>query len=308
MKEENLSSVEGFLIVGFSDLPQLQVPLFTAFCIIYLMTLAGNLLIMATIYSNSHLHTPMYFFLTNLSFLDISYTSVVFPQMLAHFFQKGRYISLTNCLLQAYFFMMMVSTEYLILSVMAYDRYVAICNPLHYMALMNNAVCIRLAAGSWVVSFMVPISHTVLVSELSFCGSHTINHFFCDLTALLKMSCSNTHIIETLTYIFGATLLMMSFLLIIISYVYITKSILKIKSRGGRNKAFHTCASHLTVVILFYGSLVSTYVRPTSTYSMKENKILSLSYIAVTPLCNPIIYTLKNTEFKSVLRRPRNVL
>ncbi|XP_069506111.1 olfactory receptor 5V1-like [Ambystoma mexicanum] len=306
MKEDNLSAVEDFFLVGFSDVPKLQIPLFAAFSLIYLMTLVGNLLIMITIYSNSHLHTPMYFFLINLSFIDISCTTIIFPPMLARFFLNGAHISLTECLVQAYCFMVTMSTEFLLLAVMAYDRYVAICNPLRYMTIMNKAVCMRLAAGIWGVSFMTPLSHTVLVSKLTFCESHTVNHFFCEVPSLMKLSCSSTYTIETLSYIFGAVELMMAFLLIIISYINIVSSILKIKSKGGRTKAFSTCASHLIVVILFFGSICSTYVRPASTTSMETDKLLSLSYIVITPMFNPVIYSLKNTEFKMALSKTKN--
>ncbi|XP_078507322.1 olfactory receptor 5V1-like [Lissotriton helveticus] len=302
---ENRTSGEPFLIVGFSDLPQMQVPIFVAFLVIYLSTVVGNLFVMATIYSNSCLHTPMYFFLSNLSFIDITYTSVIFPQMLVHFFQDGRHISFTECLLQMYFFIVMVSIEVLLLTAMAFDRYVAICNPLYYMAIMNKVVCFRLAVASWVVGFLDPIPHTILISRLSFCESHRINHFFCDITVLMKISCSSTYSVEAATYIIGAFLTMMSFLLVIISYINIVSAILKMKSIGGRWKAFSTCASHLTVVILYYGSICSTYIRPAST--MEDNKILSLTYIAVAPLCNPIIYTLKNTEFKDAMKRTKHI-
>ncbi|XP_078510158.1 olfactory receptor 1G1-like [Lissotriton helveticus] len=306
MNEENQSLKKDFLIVGFSDFPHLQVPLFAAFLLIYLLTLMGNILIIATVYSNSHLHTPMYFFLTSLSFNDVCYISVIFPQMLAHFFQEGTHVSFTECIIQMYFFMVMVVVEFLLLSTMAYDRYVAICNPLHYMTIMNTSVCVQLALGTWVSSFLIPLAHTVLFSHLSFCTNHTINHFFCDLTALLKISCSSTQTIETLTYVMGPILALTSLFLIIVSYIHITSSIMKIKSKEGRKKTFSTCVSHLTVVILFYGSLFGTYVRPTSSYTMRDNKISSLSYIAVTPLCNPIIYSLKNTTFKNALKKTMN--
>ncbi|XP_069057638.1 olfactory receptor 5V1-like [Pleurodeles waltl] len=303
---KNLSSLQHFLIVGFSDLPQMQIPLFVIFSLMYLMALLGNLIIMATIYARSQLQTPMYFFLSNLAFLDISYISAIFPQMLAHYFQNGRSISLTECLLQIYFFIYLVSTEFFLLTVMAYDRYVAICNPLHYTTIMNRTFCMQLASGSWALSFLVPLAHTVLMSKLTFCQPHRLNHFFCDVAALLKISCSNTHIIDMITYTLGATVLLISFLSIITSYVNITVSIQKIKSKRGRQKAFSTCASHLTVVILFYGSLSFAYVRPSSTYSLNDNKVMSLSYIVVTPLCNPIIYGIRNTDFKNALWNSKN--
>ncbi|XP_078507308.1 olfactory receptor 5V1-like [Lissotriton helveticus] len=307
MNESNMSTTTGFLIVGFSDIPQLKIPLFFALFSIYLITLMGNFLILIIIYLNSNLHTAMYFFLTQLSFVDIIFTSVIFPQLLVHFFAKDREVSLTECLLQLYFFIALVSAELLLLTVMAYDRYVAICVPLRYTTIMNKAMCMRLAAGSWTVGLLLGVPHPVLMSRFSFCESHIINHIFCDATALLKISCSSTSTIETLNYVDGSLVTMTSFIVIIMSYCKITSSILKIKSKTGKEKAFSTCASHITVVVLFYMSILSTYVRPISTYSIKENKIMSLSYVAVTPLCNPIIYSLKNAEFKKALKKAKSI-
>ncbi|XP_078510118.1 olfactory receptor 5V1-like [Lissotriton helveticus] len=189
---------------------------------------------------------------------------------------------------------------------MAYDRYVAICSPLHYKIIMTGDVCSWLAAGCWAISSLDPIPHTVLISQLTFCGSHTINHFFCDVTATMKLSCTSTNNIETLTYLIGAMLVLLALMLIFTSYIKITIAILRIQSAEGRQKAFSTCVSHITVVILFMGSLCSTYMRPTSKYSMKESKMLSLLYVVVTPLCNPIIYSFKNTDFKNVLWKKLN--
>ncbi|XP_069506115.1 olfactory receptor 1G1-like [Ambystoma mexicanum] len=302
MAGANLTSADTFLIVGFMDVPQLlRLSLFTAFSLIYVLTLVTNIVVIATIYLNSNLHTPMFFFLANLSVIDIGYTSVIFPKMLVHFFQEGTHFSLTECLLQIYHLGFMMSTEFLLLTVMAYDRYVAICHPLRYMTIMNKEVCIRLAAASWLVGLLDSIPHVLLISKLSFCESHTINHFFCDLTSLMKLSCSDTGTIDILTYILVAIMTLLSFLLIITSYVNIISSILKMKSRGGQRKAFSTCATHITVVLLFNGSVCSTYMRPK--YLMRENKVLSLLYVAVTPLFNPLIYSLSNTEFKNALKK-----
>ncbi|XP_069057652.1 olfactory receptor 6Y1-like [Pleurodeles waltl] len=306
MVPSNRTLPDKFLIVGFSDFPNMQVPIFVVFILVYITTLTGNLLIMVTIYFNSCLHTPMYIFLTHLSFIDISCTSVIFPKMLSQFFLESKYISLNQCLLQVYFFGTMISTEFHLLSVMAYDRYVAICHPLRYTTIMNDTVCIRLSIACWAVGLMDPIPHTIFISQLSFCGSHTINHFFCDVTSLMKLSCTSTSNIEVLTYILGAILIVMSFILIITSYINIISVILKIRSLEGRQKAFSTCTSHITVVILFSGSVCSTYIRPTSAYSIKQSKILSLMHIVVTPLCNPIIYSLNNTEFKNALQKKKN--
>ncbi|XP_078507006.1 olfactory receptor 1G1-like [Lissotriton helveticus] len=305
MEGENLTSEEQFQIIGFSDLPLMKIPLFITFTIVYVMTLIGNLLIMSIVFSRSHLHTPMYFFLINVAFIDITCISLTFPHMLAHFFQTGTLISLTKCLLQIYFFILLLVTEFLILTVMAYDRYVAICHPLHYMSIVNKNMCIQLASGSWLCGTLIPVPYAVLFSGFSYCQSHTINHFFCDFTALMKLSCTSIHGIEIMNYVYGSTFGLFPFIFVIASYVKIISAILKIKSTEGRHKTFSTCGSHLTVVILFFGSVCSTYMRPTSNILIKENKMLALLYTAIPPLCNPVIYTLKNKEFTNVLRKTK---
>ncbi|XP_069506129.1 olfactory receptor 1G1-like [Ambystoma mexicanum] len=282
----------------------MQVPLFAAFSMLYLATCVGNLLIIATVYSNSQLQTPMYFFLTNLSFVDISLTTVIFAPTLATFFQEGTVVSFSQCLIQMHFFFAMIEVEFYLLTVMAYDRYVAICHPLRYMTIMNKPVCLWLAVACWLMGLIEPIGHTIEMSKISFCESHTINHFFCDMTVLMKLSCSSTLTIELLTYILGTLITMVSFVLIITSYINIISSILKIRTVTGRRKAFSTCASHLTVVFLVYRSIFATYLRPASTFS--DNKISSLACIAIAPVCNPVIYSLKNTELKKALRKNKN--
>ncbi|XP_078510184.1 olfactory receptor 5G9-like [Lissotriton helveticus] len=286
---------------GEEDFLHLQKPLFVTFLIIYLIILIGNLIILATICYNSRLHTPMYFFLANLSFLDITYTSTTFPKMLVNFFLLKTPVSLTACLVQLYFFMCFACVEFTLLTAMAYDRYVAICIPLRYMVIMNKVTCLQLSAGAWIVGFLDPIAHTVLFSQLSFCGPNEINHFFCDITSILRLSCSSTHIIETLTYVIASVVLLNMFVLTLTSYIYIISAILKIRSSDGRRKTFSTCTSHLTVVLLLYGAISIMYVRPRSTYSQNYNKIYSLLYIALVPLCNPFIYSLKNKELKNFL-------
>ncbi|XP_078510098.1 olfactory receptor 5V1-like [Lissotriton helveticus] len=308
MEGENQTEANEFVIVGFVGVPQLQALFFATLLLVYMITLFGNVLIIAIVYLNIHLHTPMYFFLTNLSLLDINCPTIILPKLLAKFFQGKTVFSLTECLLQIYFFLVIVSTEFILLAIMAYDRYVAVCNPLRYMTIMSKDVCIRLAVGTWVVGFADPILHAVLLSRLSFCSSHIINHFFCDVTALMTLSCSSTRSIETSSYIFGSIIVVLPFLLVVVSYGNILNAILKIKSIQGRWKAFSTCTSHLTVVILFYGSLSSAYIRPTSTFSMNDNKLLSLSYTVITPLCNPFIYTLKNKDFKNALRKAKTTM
>ncbi|XP_078507283.1 olfactory receptor 5V1-like [Lissotriton helveticus] len=306
MKGQNQTLAAEFTLVGFYDFPHLLVPLFLAFLLIYSLVLVGNLLIMVIVYSNTQLHTPMYFFLTNLAFLDICCTTMIFPNMLAHFFLEVTHISLSGCLLQMFLFSTMVSTEFSLLTAMAYDRYVAICKHLQYVTTMNDVVCMKLAAVCWLLSFIDPIPHITLTSRLSFCGSHTINHFFCDVAAVMKLSCSSTSAVELALYIMGTLFGVAPFALTIASYINIISTILKIRSKGGRRKAFSTCASHLTVVILSYGVICSTYMRPSSTASVKYNKVFSLLYVAITPLCNPIIYSLKNEEFKNIRRKTKN--
>ncbi|XP_069506100.1 olfactory receptor 2D2-like [Ambystoma mexicanum] len=304
MEAENRNSTTDILIVGFSDLPRLQAPLFSMFLLLYLLILSGNFLIVATVLGTSQLHTPMYFFVTMLSLIDITYTTVVLSPMLAHFFLKDVHVSLTKCLIQMHLFVAMAAAEVVLLTVMAYDRYVAICNPLHYHAIMNLAVCIQLALGSWVGGLMVALPITIAVSGFSYCGFHTINHFFCDVTAMMKITCTSTHMIEIFIYAIGASLTLASFILISISYVNIISSIVKIKAKGGSWKAFSTSASHLTVVVVYYASICATYVRPKS--AMGDSKISSLTYIIISPLCNPIIYSLKNTDFKKALMKKNN--
>ncbi|XP_069506058.1 olfactory receptor 5V1-like [Ambystoma mexicanum] len=303
MEIENQTQIKHFIIVGFPQYSGLQVPLFLTFLLTYLVTLLGNLLIMAVVYSDPRLHTPMYFFLTNLSFIDITSTSVTLPKLLTSFMSAGCSISLPACIVQMYGLVCMMSTEFILLTVMAYDRYVAICNPLRYAIVMNKDACIKLAAGTWMAGLLQPIPHTVLVSRLSFCKSHHVNHFFCDITALLKISCTDTRSIETMTYVFGVLIVIGTFILIIISYIYIISTILKIQSSERRHKAFSTCTSHLAVVIIFSGAICIMYMRPNSKYSENQDKILSLMYIVVTPLLNPIIYSLKNTEFRKAFQR-----
>ncbi|XP_029437770.1 olfactory receptor 226-like [Rhinatrema bivittatum] len=248
----------------------------------------------------------MYFFLCNLSFLDISSTSVTLPKLLDILLTKRHQISAVGCFTQMHFFMCFVCVEFIIISVMAYDRYVAICYPLRYAVIMNQRLCVLMAAGTWIFGFMEPVSHTILLSHLFYCGSNEINHFFCDPSALLKLSCSSTSTVESVTYIFGVFVGLPCFTVTITSYGYIISSILRIRSAEGRRKAFSTCSSHLTVVILFYGTLICLYMRPTSMQSLDQNKLFALLYNVLIPMFNPIIYSLKNREVKSAIRKVFN--
>nr|XP_033799934.1 olfactory receptor 5V1-like [Geotrypetes seraphini] len=310
MGKRNHSEVTEFIILGFFELPEMQFLLFLVFLIIYLMSLTGNLLIIITVCSNSHLHSPMFFFLINLSFLEIFYVTVTVPKLLAVLIVQNKTISFMQCMIQMYLFLFCTNTEVNLLTAMAYDRYVAICKPLQYAIIMSKKVCLILAIVSWTIAFLNPLPYVILLSESSFCINIEINHFFCDLTALMTLSCSGTSVIETINYILGPVLGFTPFTLTVISYVNIIFAVLKIHSAKGRQKTFSTCSSHLTVVLLFYGTIFGVYVRPQSAYSMELNKMLAIVFITAIPLLNPLIYSLRNKELKGALwkttRRAKN--
>ncbi|XP_026539306.1 olfactory receptor 10AG1-like [Notechis scutatus] len=296
--------VTEFIFAGFSVRPQLQVLLFVLVFSMYGMSLAGNTIITTVIRLNAVLHTPMYFFLTNLSLLEICYTTSIVPKMLASLMsEQGKKIALWGCATQMYFFTLFGITECCLLAAMAYDRYVAICNPLRYSIIMSPTVCIQLSVASWSVGLVVGLGQTNYVFSLTFCGPNKINHFFCDIPPLLTLACGDTSRNVIAVYMVAVLFITTPFLLILISYVYIVISILKISSAEGRRKAFSTCSSHLIVVSLFYGSGIITYLRPKSSYSAESDKLLALFYTVVTSMLNPIIYSLRNKEVKVALRR-----
>ncbi|XP_017951097.2 olfactory receptor 5A1-like [Xenopus tropicalis] len=313
MASESKENVSGFIIQGFSDTPELHISLFVLFLGIYLIILLGNLIIFLVISCNPHLHTPMYIFLQNLSLIDISFSSNVLPNLLHILLTQQNIISFLGCMTQMYVFGFLAASEFLLLTAMAYDRYVAICDPLHYIARMSRKHCAGLITAAFTGGFVDPVAYIVLIPKLSYCASHLINHFFCDVTALLKLSCSSTFSVELFNYIVGTFLGFSSFLLILISYIFIVSAILKIQSSEGRQKAFSTCASHLACVITLYVTALSLYMRPTTSYSLKRDKYFSLLYIVLGPVLNPLIYTLKNREFKSSFnkigtsRREKNI-
>uniref|UniRef100_A0A803K0N0 Olfactory receptor n=1 Tax=Xenopus tropicalis TaxID=8364 RepID=A0A803K0N0_XENTR len=298
-------NVSGFIIQGFSDTPELQISLFVLFLVIYLIILLGNLIIFLVISCNPHLHTPMYIFLLNLSLIDISFPSNILPNLLYILLTKQSNISFLGCMTQMYLFVALASAEYLLLTAMAYDRYVAICDPLHYIARMSRKHCAGLITAAFTGGFVDSVGHVVLISKLSYCASHLINHFFCDVTPLLKLSCSSTFSVELLFYFVGTLLVFNSFLLTLASYIFIISAILKIQTSEGRQKAFSTCASHLACVITLYVTAICLYMRPTKSYSLERDKYFSLLYIALGPVLNPLIYTLKNREFKSYFNKMR---
>uniref|UniRef100_UPI003753E818 consOR1 n=1 Tax=synthetic construct TaxID=32630 RepID=UPI003753E818 len=302
MEGENQSSVSEFLLLGLSSQPEQQNLLFALFLSMYLVTVLGNLLIILAISSDSHLHTPMYFFLSNLSFTDICFSSVTVPKMLVNIQTQSKSISYAGCLTQMYFFIAFGNLDSFLLAVMAYDRYVAICHPLHYTTIMSPRLCVLLVALSWVLSNLHALLHTLLMARLSFCASNEIPHFFCDLSPLLKLSCSDTHVNELVIFTEGLLVIVTPFLCILVSYVRIVSTVLKIPSAKGKWKAFSTCGSHLTVVSLFYGTIIGVYFQPLSTYSVKDT-VATVMYTVVTPMLNPFIYSLRNKDMKGALRK-----
>ncbi|XP_049751934.1 olfactory receptor 1L6-like [Elephas maximus indicus] len=303
MPRGNQSHITEFLLMGLTTDPKQQVWLFSSFLAMYLVNVVGNSVIIAAIRRDAHLHTPMYFFLSNLSFMDICFTNVIVPRMLANMLSKSKKVPFAQCLTQMYFFVACAITDSFLLAAMAVDRYVAICNPLHYTTAMSPRRCLLLVMVSWVVSHLHSLTHTILMARLSFCGSNIIQHFFCDVQPLLTLSCSDTSVNELLAFTEGSLVIMSPFIFIIVSYVYITHAVLKIPSGGGRYKVFSTCGSHLTVVALYYGTAISVYIRPSSTYSVTKDRVVTVIYTVVIPMLNPFIYSLRNRDMKQALRK-----
>ncbi|XP_068947092.1 olfactory receptor 10AG1-like [Petaurus breviceps papuanus] len=296
MTTANFTNVIGFILLGFSDDPNLQGFLFGIFLIIYLSILVGNGLIIVITKTDSALQTPMYFFLGNFSFLEICYTSVTLPKMLMDLYTKNRYISFLECAVQLGFFLIFGLTECFLLTVMAYDRYVTICKPLYYSLIMNHNMCVCLVIASCIGSIPGQIGQTCQIFSLPFCGSNKLNHAFCDITPLLEVACGDISMNEYAIYAGVVLFGMAPFLLILTSYVRIITSILKLQSAKGRHKAFSTCSSHLITVSLFFGSGIIMYLRPKSTHFAGTDKVLSLFYNMVTPMFNPLIYSLRNRD------------
>ena len=263
----------------------------------------GNTLIIFIVLTDSTLQTPMYIFLGNLSFLEIWYTTATVPKLLATCLSQVVTISVSGCITQYYFFFSLGATECILLAVMAYDRYLAICSPLRYSFLMRLQVCLQFSAGSWIGGFIAPLPPTILISYLNFCGPQKINHFFCDSDPIFKLSCSDTFLVEALGYTCSSVVILSSFLLTMSSYGNIVVTIIKLSSREARKKTFSTCASHLTVVTIYYGTIIFAYVRPPAKYNFTMGKVISVFYCVVTPLINPLVYTLRNKDVKKAFRK-----
>ncbi|KAM4696253.1 olfactory receptor 8D1-like [Rhinophrynus dorsalis] len=303
MNSTNQTMVTYFIIRGVSDISELQALIFLLVLLIYLITIGGNMTIVLLVCLDPQLYTPMYFFLCNLSIIDMCSTTVTLHRVLMDFISGDNTVSFPACMAQMYTFTFLTADELLLLTVMSYDRYVAICNPMHYPIIMNVRVCALLATVCWVLGFVECLPYIIIISSFSCFRTNEINHFFCDALALIKLSCSDTSPVDIFIFIVGLIHVMLSFSITFIPYIFIIATILRIQSNIGRSKAFYTCSSHLTVVILLYGTLVFQYLTPTSANSLDSNKLFSLLNTAVVPMLNPLIYSLKNKDVKSALRR-----
>ncbi|XP_018427098.1 PREDICTED: olfactory receptor 1361-like [Nanorana parkeri] len=301
METTNLTS--GFILLGFSDFHYNRAALFSTILVIYLLTWTANLVLVSAIKLSPQLHTPMYFFLGNLSVVDISFSTVTVPKLLYCIFYGGASISFLGCFLQMFFFLFLGTTESLILAVMAFDRYLAICSPLRYTSLMSDKVVVMLTSSCWLAASLHSLLHTYILSQLVYCRDRLIPHFFCDVTPLIKLSCSSTTLAELLIYTEGSMAGNIPFLFILISYVLITRAIVKMEAKSSRSRAFSSCSSHLMVICLFYGTDIFIYFRPPSDYSSQYDRIVSMAYTIITPMLNPFIYSLRNQDVKRALKK-----
>ncbi|CAO2582680.1 Olfactory receptor 6 [Lemmus lemmus] len=312
MLDMNITLVSEFILVGFPTAPWLQVILFFLFLVVYLLIIAENLVIIFTVWATGSLHKPMYYFLSSMSFLEIWYVSVTVPKMLEGFLLQRRHISFTGCMTQLYFFISLACTECVLLAAMAYDRYVAICHPLRYVAIcwplrypvmMTTGFCVQLTISSWVSGFSISMAKVYFISRVAFCGNNILNHFFCDVSPILKLACMDLSMAERVDFALAIVILVFPLSATVLSYAFIVSTILNIPSATGQRKAFSTCASHLTVVVIFYTAVIFMYVRPRAIASFNSNKLISAIYAVFTPLLNPIIYCLRNKEVKDAIRK-----
>ncbi|XP_075128440.1 olfactory receptor 5V1-like [Leptodactylus fuscus] len=302
MEEKNLTASTEFFLLGFQVNQDLRIFLFCFFAIIYCGTICGNLLIITLVSTSKILHTPMYFFISQLSISDIMVITEVIPNLLHILLYNGVTITLIHCITQLYFFCASEASECLLLAVMSYDRYVAICNPLRYSTIMTSDHCVILSITCWLLGFSIMTIHIINTAMLRFCGPNVIDHLFCDLVPLLELACSDTSIIHLQIYVIGIPLVFTPTIIIVVSYTSIVRAVLRIPSSTGRQKAFSTCSSHLIVVSIFYWALFSVYVVPPRDLTLSMSKILSLLYTVFTPLVNPIIYSLRNKDIRKAVQ------
>ncbi|XP_006762753.1 PREDICTED: olfactory receptor 6C6-like [Myotis davidii] len=297
----NQSSIE-FILLGLTDDPQLQIVIFIFLFLNYMFSVMGNLSIILLTLLDSRLKTPMYFFLRNFSFLEVSLTTICIPRFLMTVVTKNKIISYNSCASQLFFFLLLGVTEFYLLAAMSYDRYVAICKPLHYLVIMSNKVCYQLVFSSWAAGFLITFPPLVLGLKLEFCASKVIDHFICDTSPLLQISCTDTGVLELLSFVSAVVTLLVTLLLVILSYAYIIKTILSIPSAQKRTKAFSTCSSHMIVVSLTYGSCIFIYMKPSAKERLTLSKGVAVIYTSVAPLLNPFIYTLRNQQVKQAFK------
>ncbi|XP_032091963.1 olfactory receptor 13G1-like [Thamnophis elegans] len=306
---KNKTAVLEFILVGLFTTTEMQILLFWVFIFIYAMALIANFILILTIYSYSKLHTPMYFLIVNLSLVNVFSISVTIPKLLHNLLTGRKTISFYGCIAQVYLFIWALGTELLLLSFMAFDRYAAICHPLQYSVIMKKEVCLGIASIVWIFGMINSGIHAGLMLKLSFCNSNIINHFFCDIPPLLQLSCSDTHPNETMAFISDVIFGICSCGLTFTSYFFILKTISSLRSTEGKKKAFSTCSSHFIIVSIFFSSVIYTYIRPSSVYALDQDKLISLLYSVVTPIVNPVIYSLRNKDFiegfKALIRRIR---
>nr|XP_027792445.1 olfactory receptor 5L1-like [Marmota flaviventris] len=303
MAEENCTTVTEFILLGLSDIPEMKVLLFLVFLLIYAVTVLANLGMVVLIQVSSQLHTPVYFFHSNLSLVDFGYSSVIVPKVLANILNKDKAISFTACMVQFYLFCTCVVTEVFLLAVMAYDLFVAIFNPLLYMVIMSQKLCAELVSGCYLLASVCALIHLCSALEIPFYRSNVINHFFCDLPPLLSHACSDVTVNKVLLFIMATFNESMTIVIILTSYLFILITILKMRSAEGRRKAFSTCASHLTAIVVFHGTILSIYCRPTSGNGGDADKVATVFYTVVIPMLNPLIYSLRNKDVKEALRK-----
>ncbi|XP_074223983.1 olfactory receptor-like protein OLF3 [Camelus bactrianus] len=303
MGTDNQTWVREFILLGLSSDWNTQVSLFVLFLVMYLVTVLGNFLIVLLIRLDSRLHTPMYFFLTNLSIVDVSYATSIVPQMLVHFLAERKGIPPVSCAAQLFFSLGLGGIEFVLLAVMAYDRYVAVCDPLRYSVVMHGGLCARLAVTSWVSGSVNSLLQTTITFQLPMCTNKYIDHISCELLAVVRLACVDTSSNEVAIVVSSIVLLLTPFCLVLLSYIKIISTILKVRSTEGREKAFHTCASHLTVVVLCYGMAIFTYVQPSSSPSVLQEKLVSVFYAILMPVLNPLIYSLRNKEVKGAWQK-----
>ncbi|XP_006995093.1 olfactory receptor 5B12-like [Peromyscus maniculatus bairdii] len=300
---ENISEVTEFILVGLTDAPELQVPLFITFTLLYLITLIGNLGMIMLILLDSRLHTPMYYFLCNLSLVDFVYASAVTPKVMEGFLTEQKIISYNACAAQMFFLIAFATAESFLLASMAFDRHAAVCKPLHYSSSMTRTTCVLIVTFCYINGLLQSSIHVAFAFHLSFCHSNVINHFFCDIPPILALSCSDIHINEIIVFMFCTFDMVFALVVILSSYLLIFIAILRIRSVEGKKKAFSTCISHLTTVSLFYGPIIFMYLRPNSSHSMDKDKMASMFYTMITPVLNPLVYSLRNKEVKNAFKK-----